>query len=236
MFGSMSNYVRRNSEIATVLDERGRDPMTAAVTLPINDAPMRKPPKRMPIELMNRKDLVRAYLAGERYARTCYRRRQKVYATELVNDVFIKLCTTHRWDPAKLDLEAWFLLLVKNEIKERYHGDKGKLDPETAAQFRNYEITERFVECMPPDEVLIERQEREGAEARRAQAVADLDAIELATTRHAIASAVIAEMRVHGADLRPQQLADRLGVDVNQIYRAKEVIQYHARKLRGDQS
>ncbi len=189
-------------------------------------------PGKLPPELAARKDLTDIYLAGTRYARRCLRGRPEDVITELVHDCFIKLGTTHRW-AGKLPLEDYFLILVRNAPMEVWrHGHGDVVDDETAAQYLNHEVNERFVEAMAPDEVLIEREERDARAALAPAVLAELDAIESVVAHHPIASGVIAQWKALGPDIKPQALAHRLGVSVHQVYKAKDLIKYHARRIR----
>jgi DNA-directed RNA polymerase specialized sigma24 family protein len=186
---------------------------------------------RLTPELASRMDLDALYLAGVRYARRCLRGRPRDVAQELVHDAWILLSTTKRWDPSRLSLERWFMLVLRNLINDLYEWD-ANLDPETAAQYRGYEQGERFAETMPPEDVLVEREHRAERARHAPFHIAQIEAIEAAVAKHPVAAAILHEWKTAGCDLKPQQLADRLGLSVNQIYRAKEVIQYHAKQIR----
>jgi hypothetical protein len=218
-----------NFRNGTLPSERGREerarPMTpekAQITLA----------HRLTPELASRMDLDAVYLAGVRYAGRCLRRQPRHAVRELVHDGWIQLSTTKQWDPTKLPLERWFLLVLRNLINVVYKQDGEDLDAETAAQQRNYEERERFTETMPADDVLVEREERAERVRLARWHAAQVEGVEAAVQHNPVAAAVLREWRSAGCDLKPRQLADRLGLSVYQIYKAKEVIQYQAKRIR----
>lgn len=141
------------------------------------------------------------------------------------------LSTTKQWDPSKLPLERWFILILRNLANDLIEG-AGQINRKTAAQYVNHERGERHVEGMTPDEVLVEREERAERARHSPFLLANVEGIEEAIVHNPVARAVLEEWKTHGCDLRPQQLADRLGFSAYQVKKAKEVIQYHAKRIR----
>jgi DNA-directed RNA polymerase specialized sigma24 family protein len=222
-----SGFVRGNSGNDTLLGEGGRDAMLQPTQ---HHQPTRG--GGLPPELAGRKDLEDVYRAGLHYAGRCLRGRPRDVRMELVNDAWILLSTTQRWDPRKSPLERWFLLIVRNLINDLYRHEGVDIDTHVAAKYRQHEIDERAIEVMPPDEVLAERETRQERERVADANRALIEAIEVAVAHHPVAVGILEEWKTSGCDAKPQVLADRLGVGVQQIYQAKGVIQYHAKKIR----
>lgn len=189
-------------------------------------------PARLTPEIASQMDLDELYLAGTRYTGACLHGRPRHVAREIVHEGWILLSTTHRWDPNRLPLERWFILVLRNLINVHYRQEDEGSDRETAAQYRNYESGERWVESMAPEEVLVEREDRAERARLAPWHLAQLRGIEAAVAHNPIAVAVLREWTRSGCDLKPSQLADRLGFSVYQVNKAKEVIQYHAKKIR----
>ncbi len=185
---------------------------------------------RLTPEVASRMDLDELYLAGIRYTGRCLRGRPRHLRTELVHDGWVLLSTTKRWDPSRLPLERWFVLILRNLIND--HNKQGpEIDPETAAQYGNYERVERHVEAMAPDEVLVEREDRAERARITPLLLVHVEGIEAAVAHNAVAVAILQEWKTNGCDLKPQQLADRLGFSPYHVKKAREVIQYHAKRL-----
>ena len=176
-------------------------------------------------------DLDEIYLAGIRYTGRCLRRRPRHVRMEIVHEGWILLSTTKQWDPSRLPLERWFILILRNLANDLIEG-AGQIDRNTAAQCANHERVARYTEGMTPDEVLVEREERAERARRRPFLLANVAGIDEAVVKNPVAGAVLQEWKAHGCDLKPQQLADRLGFSAYQVKKAKEVIQYHAKRIR----
>ena len=173
------------------------------------------------------------YVAAFRYAkkRLC---RSDDTVREIVHRAIDKLLTTHRHDPEKGPLGTWVIILVCNEANAFFRAETaGPEAVETRAQYRNHDREGLHVASTPPDEVLIEREEQPKRAARIAHLWDLLPRLLERLADHPIASGMISEWLMNAEeDLTPRQLAARLGVSNRQVYKAKELIEYHAKKIR----
>ena len=183
--------------------------------------------------MTSKADIGQHYMDAFRYAKSRLRRSDDE-VRELIHRVFDKLLTTHPHDPEKGPLRTWVILLVNHEAHALFEEEAGcQRIVETAAQYANHERSALADAAMPPDEVLTARVEQTTRAATLAHLWDLLPQLLERLAHHAVASAMISEWMVRGgADLTPKQLAERLGVTKRQIYKARDLIEYHAKKIR----
>jgi DNA-directed RNA polymerase specialized sigma24 family protein len=189
---------------------------------------------KLPPELEDVKDqLVDCYLEGIEYAGKYLRYRPAHLVKEVVHRALLQITTTHRWEK-RGPLRTWFLILVTNQIREIFKTRDRVVDHSTASTYRRHDVAIRRerVPNLTPEQQLIAREDAEAAEDSAPLRGALLAAIKASVEHNEVATGVIEVWEDGGIELKPRQLAERLGVGVTQIYRAKEVIQYQAAKCR----
>jgi DNA-directed RNA polymerase specialized sigma24 family protein len=156
----------------------------------------------------------------------------RALADDLVQDVFMKIATTRRWDETKGPLDRHFLLCMKSELSHRFTSKAPEREAEAVAGF----LREEVPDLAPSAEAAIldkAREDRE-EEARRANAVAELEMLRVRIADHELMPKVLAcrEQGIDGAS----RIAAELGVPVQKVYRAIDLIKYHLKKIREERA
>src|SRR5579871_2268521 len=143
-------------------------------------------------------------------------------ADDLVDDVFLKMTHTRRWNPAKRPFGAHFMLCVKSELN---HYFASKAPEKQALAHEGFHRDERPKVVRSVEEEIVSGQtEREHAAAR------DLQLLRERTADHELMSKVISCIKAGSES--PATIAVELGVPVQQVYRALEGLRRHAKKIR----
>jgi DNA-directed RNA polymerase specialized sigma24 family protein len=146
-------------------------------------------------------------------------------AGALVSDVWMKLCTTRRWNPEKGPLKAWALGALKSELNHLF-ASKGAKKDTTAADGFHREVRPERVDST--EEMHLDRAE---ATRREARAVDKLARLKESIAPHPPAPDVLA-CKERGVD-KPADIASELGLPVKQVYVSLDLIKRHLARLGG---
>jgi DNA-directed RNA polymerase specialized sigma24 family protein len=184
-------------------------------------------PKVLPAELaaVSRSELEAVLRAG--WAFVVKKTRSKELAEGLVPEMYLKLATTRRWDPKKMPLAQHFILSLKSELSNRLTSHASQRE-ELAHDGFHREVRPGHV---PSAEDLAVAPD---SDARRARAQQDAKTVlELLRSRvrdHELMPGVLA-CKESGID-EPRRIAEKLGVPVQKVYRALDLLRYHLRQIR----
>jgi RNA polymerase sigma factor (sigma-70 family) len=153
-------------------------------------------------------------------------------AEELVQQTFEKLMTTRRWDQSK-PLEAHVIGVMRSLVSNQLRSEKQRDDGKARRRDLAHEGFHREVSgehTASPEERTIERAEQE---ARDGNAEQELGELEASVADHPLAPRVL-QCRIDGLR-KAAEIAAKLGVSVDAVYRANEVLRrhLHANRRRG---
>jgi hypothetical protein len=154
--------------------------------------------------------------------------KSKALADELVPNVYLKMTRTRRWNSAKGPFARHFMLCAKSE-KNHHFASKA---PEKEAEARQGYAREELPTAAASPEDLIVRAETESeqAAAGQARAIFELEQLRARTAQHELMPQVIACIARGIED--SGAIAHELGVPVVKVYRAKDLIRHHIKKIR----
>jgi hypothetical protein len=190
---------------------------------------------KVPPELASVPDneLVAMYLAAHELAEAAARSHDQ--AQEVVHTAYDQLLDTHRWDPTKQpSIRNHFLGLVKNELIQvrRRRNEKKRRKAEDGFQREDLSPYTSSAEA-----ILLEREERQqredGADRRRDKAKRMVAELRRRVAHHAAAAKVLEAWGDGSA--KPAELAEKVGMTVDEVYLAKQVIHRHAEAIRDEE-
>ncbi len=150
----------------------------------------------------------------------------KQKARDVVQDAYEKVLTTRHWDEGRVAFEQHLCGVVRSLLSHEYHA---------AARRHERAVTEAF-----QDEVVGRRQEsieeqlvkHEAVLEREAAEASILERLKVSIAHHGVAPGVL---RCHSEGIyKSAAIAQALGVSVDSVYRAQEVLQYHLRRIKED--
>jgi DNA-directed RNA polymerase specialized sigma24 family protein len=143
--------------------------------------------------------------------------KSKRRADELVSDVFVKLTTTRRWNPARKPLLEHVIGALRSELNNQYMS-KAPERERTANEAYHRDVVPLRVEST---------EERMLA---RAKAVKEVRLLETRISKHALMHKVL-QCKADGID-RPADIARALGVPAERVHRAIELLKHHLANIR----
>ena len=149
-------------------------------------------------------------------------RRSRVLGEELYWRVWHRVLGTRKFDPTLGKLEAWLSTVAKGEALDLRRA-------EAKVRVRDEKAHERFQSDLPTHTVSVEEQlvTEEDAAERRSAAASRTDAIRALAEGNPLALRVMDEWKKE--NLKPADIAEVLGVPVQQVYRAIESLRnFHA--------
>jgi DNA-directed RNA polymerase specialized sigma24 family protein len=193
--------------------------------LPPPDAPPRRAP--LPeLASLSRKEFADLYETTWAFARRLARSND--LADELTQTAFELLHTTRRWDPnAKVPLARHLLGIVKSTLSHR----RTSKAPEHEAEAVDGFTRERGDTSGSAEDAHVARDD---SEDNRVNATRVIDSLRGRLAEHPVALARLG-LVAEGID-KPAEQARRLKVSVEEIYRAREVTQYHMNRIRAAKS
>jgi RNA polymerase sigma factor (sigma-70 family) len=150
-------------------------------------------------------------------------------ADELVQQTFEKLMTTRRWDGQK-PLEAHVIGVMKSLVSNQRRSEKRRDDGKPRRRDLAHEDFQREVSgehTASPEERTLEHAEQE---SRDEEAEQELDELVASVAAHPLAPRVL-QCRIDGLR-KPREIAAKLGVSVDAVYRANDVLRRHLHALR----
>jgi DNA-directed RNA polymerase specialized sigma24 family protein len=143
--------------------------------------------------------------------------KSKARADELVSDVFVKLTTTRRWNPARKPLLEHVIGALRSELNHQY-ASKAPERERTANEAYHRDVVPLRVEST---------EERMLA---RAKAATELSLLEARISNHDLVPKVL-QCKADGID-RPADIARALGVPAARVHRAIELLKHHLANIR----
>jgi DNA-directed RNA polymerase specialized sigma24 family protein len=141
---------------------------------------------------------------------------------ELVQRAFERLLTTRRWKGGSLEQHLIGIVMSLRNIEYR-----SKREEREANLHEGYHREVAGFAHASHEDAALDRAE---IEQRRMDAEDDLARLEAAVAHHTVAVGMLRLLRAE--PLKAAAVAERLGVPVAHVYRAKELVQYHLEKIR----
>lgn len=172
--------------------------------------------------LPSRTEVRAAYEAALAYAIKLTRSRER--AQELVQTAFDRVLSTRTWDPAKLPFDVYVIGVVRSLLNIE-HRSAAPRNEAAAGEGFHQEVVGRSTPSAE-DKAL----EHAEAEMRRERAVRDLERLGQRVADHPVAPGVL---RCRGDGIiKAADIARELGVSVEQVYRANELLKEQLKKIR----
>jgi DNA-directed RNA polymerase specialized sigma24 family protein len=173
-------------------------------------------------ESPSKEELRDAYEAAMGLAMAITRSKQR--AEEVVQDAFERLLTTRRWDRSKGPLDAHMLGAVRSLLSNAQRSAVPRKEATAHAAFHDQVAgrrTESYEHQTLEHAEAAERQESAATEVERLMAMAAEDPVALGVLRS----------RAEGLR-KAGDIAAKLGVPVEQVYRANEFLKLQLKKIR----
>jgi len=151
--------------------------------------------------------------------------RSKERSREIVQDAFERILTTRPWSRAERTFAEHAMNTVRSLVLHARVSKAGAHEKEVRADFQRDEVGHSAVS---PEEKTLHRSEEEG---RQSDAEEELDALANALAENAVARDVLRCRREHGL-VKAGEIAAKLGIAVDQVYRANETLKERLRTLR----
>jgi len=151
--------------------------------------------------------------------------RSRRLAEEIVQDAFERVMTTRPWSRKERTFEQHMVGTVWSLVSHEFASKRSEHDAEAHDGFHREEAGQS---AASPEDKMLDRAEQEN---RWASADEELDALAESVAGHPAAREVLRCRREHGLT-KASEIAARIGLPVEQVYRANEVLRDHLRSLR----
>jgi DNA-directed RNA polymerase specialized sigma24 family protein len=152
--------------------------------------------------------------------------KSKARSDDIVQTTFERLMTTRRWD-GKKPIEAHVVGIVKSLVSNQHQGSKSERKAEAHDGFHREVVGQN---SPSPEERTIEKAMDE---ARQTSAAGELEQLAAKVAAHPLAPRVL-QKRADGLS-KPADIARALGVSVDDVYRANDVLRRNLRSIRKDE-
>jgi DNA-directed RNA polymerase specialized sigma24 family protein len=163
-----------------------------------------------------------AYAAAVDFAANRMRSREK--ARDVVHDAWEKTRTTRRWDSRRCSFETHLVGVVQSLLSHE-HESPARRNQALAAEGFHREVIGHRTESAEEDLL-----EREYWAPRDSGSRTLYEKLALALARHPVAPAVLRCLL--DGNLKAADIAEQLGMPVEKVYRANEVIKDNLRRIR----
>jgi DNA-directed RNA polymerase specialized sigma24 family protein len=163
-----------------------------------------------------------AYEAALTFAIKVTRSRER--GQELVQAAFERMLTTRAWDPGKVPFDVHMIGIVRSLLYIEHHSAQPRNEQHAGEGFHQ-EVVGRST-ASAEDRAL----EHAEAEMRREMAARQLEQLAERVADHPVAPGVL-RCRTEGVT-RAADIATHLGVPVEQVYRANELLKEQLKKIR----
>jgi DNA-directed RNA polymerase specialized sigma24 family protein len=170
----------------------------------------------------SKEDLRAAYVAAMAFALALTR--SKARAQDVVQDAFERLLTTRPWDPSKGPLDAHMMGIVRSLLNIARRSASARNEARAHEEY-HAEVVGRQTESAEHETL-----EHAGAEERRTAAATVLEQLTARVAAHPVAPGVL-RCRAEGLQ-KAGDIATALGVPVDQVYRANELLKEQLQKIR----
>lgn len=154
--------------------------------------------------------------------------KSKLLADDFVPNVFVKITRTRRWNPAKGPFSRHYMLCMKSELSNYWKSKAPEKEAEAHEGFAREELPTKTPSV--EDDIIRDETEREVTAVREAKAAREVELLRERVARHELMPRVIAALE-HGTEERAA-IADELGVPVQKVYRALDLMRHHLKKIR----
>ncbi len=151
--------------------------------------------------------------------------RSKPRSEEIVQDAFERVMTTRPWSRRDRSFEQHMVGVVYSLTNHAFTSAKPKQDREAHEGFQREEVG---MEGASPEIKTLERAETEGRATRAEQ---ELDELEASCTDNPTAREVLRCRREHEL-VKAGDIAAKLGIPVEQVYRANEALRERLKTIR----
>jgi DNA-directed RNA polymerase specialized sigma24 family protein len=146
-------------------------------------------------------------------------------AEDLVQNAVEATLTTRPWSRKERTYKQHLVGAVWSMASHEHASRRPKMDAKAHEGWHREEVGER---AASPEEKTLHRAEEEG---RQMDAEAELDALDASLRDNETARAVLRCRREHGL-VKAGEIAAKLGLPVEQVYRANEALRDHLKTLR----
>jgi DNA-directed RNA polymerase specialized sigma24 family protein len=150
--------------------------------------------------------------------------RSRARAEEVVENAFERLLTTRRWNPGKAPLAKHLAYIVKSLVMHEESSTRPERDQAAAEGFYRETETERAESSEQKNLLYAE------SASRQAEAARELEELRASVAHQPLVSEVLRK-REEGLE-RAADVAQALGVPVERVYRANEVLREHLKRIR----
>jgi DNA-directed RNA polymerase specialized sigma24 family protein len=152
----------------------------------------------------------------------------KLLAWELVQDVFVKVTRTRRWNAAKGVFSRHFMLCTMSELNHHFTSKAREKEKEANEGYGREELPTHTPSV--EDRIIEEQTETELMAARESKAAREVALLREKIASHELMPRVAAALE--GGTTRPADIATELGVPVQKVYRALDLMRHHMQNIR----
>jgi DNA-directed RNA polymerase specialized sigma24 family protein len=150
--------------------------------------------------------------------------KSKARADDIAQTAFERLLTTRRWNPSRGPLVMHVLGIVRSLLNIAHRSKAPERDAKAHEGFHREVVGDHT--GSPEDKALEQAEDT----ARSSKAASELDELQARVAHQAVPSGVL-RCRTEGID-KAADIARKLKVPVEQVYRASELLRYHLKKIR----
>ena len=154
--------------------------------------------------------------------------RAKEPATDLVQEAFERMLTTRPWARAQRTFAQHAMNVVRSLA---LHARASKAEARDKEAHEGFHREEVGYAAASPEEKILRHAEQEGRQSRTEQ---ELDSLDAALGDNTVARAVLRCLREDGL-AKAGDIAVKLGIPVQRVYRANEALREHLHALRKNQ-
>jgi DNA-directed RNA polymerase specialized sigma24 family protein len=155
--------------------------------------------------------------------------KSKPRTEELLQAASVLLLTTRRWDPDKGPLLQHVLGIVRSVLSHSYSREKTERGERAAQTREGFQREVAGTEAPSPEDATIDG--TDGAD-RQAAAERELDELAASVADHPDAPRVLRLRRASERKRKASEIARELGLPVERVYRANDVLLRHLRRIR----
>jgi DNA-directed RNA polymerase specialized sigma24 family protein len=184
--------------------------------------------ERLPPELRDLPRLELRLAMKAALAHVANKAHSTLLAEEMVQDVFVKVTHTRRWNSAKGPFSRHFMLCTKSELSHHFESKAREKEAEAREGYGREELPSATASV--EESVILAETEEEEAAARESTASREMALLRDRTSGHELIARLL-DCYERGIE-KPRHVAAELGVPVEKVYDAVESLRRHLRKIR----